>query len=183
MKKLLLIPFVALTLQAADNKLYDNAISLHVGYGSTAAGSANYSGLFYGFAFDKTLYGSDQAWSVDAIQWTVEYAKLQSDAENKVLAKPAREYALRLGANALWYIENYSNWTPFIKAGAGVQLLSGSETTKAGNYIFGTAGAGVEYQLRGDTAVVGQFTDQLTAAGENTLRLSVGLKYRFGQGF
>ncbi len=175
MKKILFaVLLIAGLANAADNDLYDNSILLNIGYGSNATETYTYTGAVYGFWLNQNLNASYSAWKVDALQFAVEYAKLNTTA---------REYALRIGANAVWYVENMSDWTPFVKTGLGLQYISGTEDIAAGNYFFGTLGAGIEYQLRGDTAVVGEFVDHISFAGENNMRLSVGLKYSFGQSY
>ncbi len=174
MKKILLAALLTTILQAADNDLYDNSISVNLGYGSMAAASQTYSGAVYGFEFNRNLNTSEGSWNIDALQLAVAYAQLNT---------AARDYAFRIGANALWYIENDTPWTPFVKAGAGLQFIGGTESISAGNYLFGTLGAGLEYQFRGDSSVVGEFADHIAASGENSMRLSVGIKYSFGQSY
>ena len=174
MKKILLAALLATSLHAADNDLYDNSISVNIGYGSTAATAATYSGVIYGFQFNRNLNTSEGAWNLDALQLAVDYATLNA---------AARDYTVRIGLNGLWYIENNTEWTPFIKTGVGLQYISGTESMAAGNYVFATLGAGIEYQLRGDTSIVGEFTDHITASGENSMRLAAGIKYSFGQSY
>ena len=174
MKKIGMILAIAVSLYGADNDLYDNAVSLNVGYASTSATSASYSGVNYGLQVNRNLNTSEGTWNVDALQFSLTYANLNT---------AARDYALRLGSNALWYIENYSDWTPYIKAGVGLQFVSGTEEIAVGNHFYGTLGAGMEYQLRGDTSLLGEVTDHLSASGENTVRLAAGVKYSFGQSY
>ena len=174
MKKILLAVLLAASLHAADNDLYDNSISVNIGYGSTSAAAATYSGLIYGFQFNRNLNTSEGAWNLDALQLAVDYAKLNTTA---------RDHAVRVGLNGLWYIENNTEWTPFVKAGVGFQYISGTESMTAGNYVYATLGAGIEYQLRGDTSIVGELTDHISAAGEHNVRLAAGIKYSFGQSY
>ncbi len=175
MKKILFaLSFFAILANAADNDLYDYSMSFNLGYGSMSSPSTTFTGAVYGFEFNNNLNISEGAWKIDAMQFAIEYAKLNT---------VARDFALKVGGNLVWYAENMSDWTPFIKTGFGVQYISGDESISAGNYFYATLGAGVEYQLRGDTAVVGQFVDHLSFAGENSMRLSVGLKYSFGQSY
>jgi hypothetical protein len=172
MKKIFLIGLLIGVLNAADNDLYDNSIAVNIGYGSMMADAQTYTGVVYGFQLNRNLNTAEGAWKIDALQFVLEYASLNS---------AAREGALRVGANALWYIENMSVWTPFVKAGLGLQYISGTESIATGNSFYGTVGAGVEYQLRGDTSVIGEITDHISFSGENNVRLAVGLKYSFGQ--
>ncbi len=172
MKKILLVVLLMGMLNAADNDLYDNSISVNIGYGSMSSDEETYLGAVYGFQLNQNLNTSDGVWKIDALQFAIEYANLGTTE---------RDYALRIGANALWYIENMSVWTPFVKGGLGLQYISGTEDISGGNYFYGTLGAGVEYQLRGDTSVIGEVVDHISFSGENSLRLSVGLKYSFGQ--
>ena len=174
MKKFMLFALLLSWANAADNDLYDNSIALNVGYASTAADATTYSGVTYGLQINQNLNVSEGAQNIDALQFTIDYANLNSYK---------REYALRLGSNALWYLENNEAWTPFFKAVLGVQFMSGMEDQDFGDHFFGTLGAGMEYQMRGDTSWVGEVTDHLSATGENTVRLSIGLKYSFGQGY
>jgi hypothetical protein len=173
-KKIILAALMSVSLSAADNDLYDNSVSLNIGYGSTGATATTYSGAIYGLQINRNLNTSEGAWNIDALQFAVDYANLNSTG---------REYAVRVGSNALWYIENNSDWTPFFKLGVGLQFFSGTAAIDAGNYFFGTLGAGMELQLRGDTSLVGELTDHISATGENSLRLAVGVKYSFGQSY
>jgi hypothetical protein len=175
MKKILLIGFLAGALHAADYDLYNNSVLVNIGYGYNGSEpSASYAGSVYGLAFNRNLGVAEGVWKIDALQFAIEYANLNT---------LQRDHAFRVGANALWYNDNMSDWTPFFKLGLGMQFVSGTESMAAGNYFYGTAGAGMEYQLRGDTAIVGELVDHITFAGENNMRLSVGLKYSFGQDY
>jgi hypothetical protein len=174
MKKCLWTMALASMVFAADNDLYDNSLSLNIGYGSTLAQSGTYSGVLYGLQINRNLNISEGAWNIDALQFALDYAALNT---------ARREYAVRLGSNALWYIENNTDWTPFVKLGLGIQFFAGAATIDTGNYLFSTLGAGLEYQMRGDTSVVGEFTDHISASGENSLRLATGIKYSFGQSY
>ena len=174
MKRLGMILAMAASLFGADNDLYDNAVSLNLGYASTSVEPTTYSGMTYGLQINRNLNTSEGPWNVDALQFSMSYANLNS---------VARDHALRLGGNALWYIENYTDWTPYVKLGAGLQFYSGTESIDFGNYLYGTLGAGLEYQLRGDTSIVGEITDHLSASHENTVRVATGIKYSFGQSY
>jgi hypothetical protein len=174
MKKIFLMMVLAGSLFAADNDLYDNSMSLNIGYGSTSVDPASYSGVLYGFQFNRNLNTSEGTWNLDALQFAVDYANLNTTA---------REYTIRLGSNALWYVENNSDWTPFVKVGLGLQFFAGTSAIDLGNHFFGTLGVGLEYQVRGDTAIIGEFTDHISAAGENSMRLATGIKYSFGQSY
>jgi hypothetical protein len=123
---------------------------------------------------NRNLNTSERTWNIDALQIPLHKAKLNSTA---------REYAVRLGSNALWYVENNSDWTPFVKLGLGLQFFAGTSDVELGNHFFGTLGAGLEYQVRGDTAIIGELTDHMSATGENTVRLATGIKYSFGQSY
>ena len=173
-KIFVLLSLVASLLSAADNDLYDNSISVNIGYGTMSASAATYGGANYGLQFNRNIHYGGNAWSIDALQFAVDYARLNNEA---------RDYSIRIGSNALLYIETENNWTPFLKAGAGIQFIGGTEKISAGNYFFGTLGAGLEYQLRGDTSLIGEFTDHITFAGENNMRLALGIKYSFGQSY
>ena len=174
MKKILWVMALASMLFAADNDLYDNSLSLNIGYGSTSAKTSTYSGVLYGLQINRNLNISEGAWNIDALQFAIDYARLNT---------VGRDYAVRVGSNALWYIENNTEWTPFVKIGIGAQFFAGMASIDTGNYFFGTLGAGLEYQLRGDTSIIGELTDHITGAGENTVRLAAGVKYSFGQSY
>jgi len=174
MKKIGMILAIAVSLYGADNDLYDNAISLNVGYASTEVKPKTYSGMNFGLQINRNLNISEGTWNIDALQFSLTYANLNT---------VARDYALRLGSNALWYIEDNSDWTPFLKAGVGLQFFSGTGTIDVSNHFYGTLGLGMEYQLRGDMSLLGEVTDHLSASGENTLRLATGIKYSFGQSY
>jgi hypothetical protein len=174
MKKILVVMLMTMSLFAADNDLYDNSISLNIGYGSTTADPASWSGVHYGLQVNRNLNTSEGPWNIDALQFALDYANLNSTE---------REYAVRLGSNALWYVENNSDWTPFVKLGLGLQFFAGTSDVELGNHFFGTLGAGLEYQVRGDTAIIGELTDHMSATGENTVRLATGIKYSFGQSY
>ena len=170
MKKILIILVAIASLHAADNDLYDNAIALTMGYDGIGA----YSGWGYGLRVDRNLNTSEGTFNLDAMQLAVDYVRLGT---------AQREYAVRVGANALWFIENDEEWMPFVKIGTGVQFFDGTEKIAAGNYFFGTLGGGIEYQMRPDTSLVAEVVDHYSFAGENSLRAAVSLKYSFGQSY
>lgn len=174
MKKIGMILAIAVSLYGADNDLYDNSVSLTMGYASTSTTLATYSGANYGLQINRNLNTSEGVWNIDALQFSLTYANLDTTA---------RDYALRLGSNALWYVENNSDWTPYVKGGVGVQFFSGTEKIDVGNHFYGTLGAGMEYLLRGDTSLFAEVTDHLSASGENTVRLLAGIQYSFGQSY
>jgi outer membrane autotransporter protein len=171
MKKVVLVLVLTLFAFGADNDLYDNAVALHLGYGSTAGDS----GTTYMLSIDRNLHPyPEHAYSLDALQFTLTYAALNT---------AMRDYAVRIGANGLWYFENEQNWVPYLKLGAGVQFFGGDESIDLSNHFYGTVGAGIEYQLRPDTSVIAELVDHYSFAKENSLRVSVGLKYSFGQSY
>ena len=174
MKKIGMILVIAVSLYGADNDLYDNSISLNIGYASTLVTPTSYSGVNYGLQINRNLNTSEGTWNIDALQFALCYANLNTKAH---------DYALRLGSNALWYIENNSDWTPYIKAGVGLQFFSGTAKIDVANHFYGTLGAGLEYRIRGDMSLLGEVTDHLSTSGENTVRLAAGIKYSFGQSY
>jgi hypothetical protein len=169
-KKIILAALMSVSLSAADNDLYDNAIGIYAGYGTV--GDAT-SGL-YGLRIDRNLNTSEGAFNLDAVQFALDYVALNTTA---------REYAVRIGANALWFVETNEDWMPFFKIGTGMQFFAGTEEIEIGNHFYGTLGAGIEYQMRPDTSAVLEVVDHYTFAGENSLRASLGLKYSFGQSY
>ena len=173
-RKIFISVLLSLVLFGADNDLYDNSISLNIGYGATTTEYDTYSGALYGLQINRNLNTSEGKWNIDALQFAIDYANLNS---------MTRDYAVRVGSNALWYLENNTVWTPFVKVGLGLQYINSTTSIDTGNYFFGTLGAGLEYQLRGDFSIVGELTDHLTFSGENNTRLALGMKYSFGQSY
>ena len=174
MKKVLLVGLLIGLAHAGDNSLYDNSVALHIGYESTKGDKNSYSNMVYNLQINRNLDYSTGMLNIDAVQLDLEYA---------TPGTKQRDYVLRGGANALWYMETMSEWTPYVKGGLGLQALNGTTKMTSGDYAYGTVGAGVEYQIRGDASVVGEVSDHLSFAGENTARIATGLKYSFGQSY
>ncbi len=164
---------VPVSLRAADHDLYDNAVAFDLGYAIVSADANSlYAGKSFGLMINRNLSGDDRSLSLDALQFAIHYAQLND---------PQRDHTLSFGSNALWYMENLSNWTPYLKAGLGIQFFSDNAVVETSDHFFGTVGGGIEYQLRGDTSVIGEVVDHRTFSSENTLKASVGIKYSFGQ--
>jgi hypothetical protein len=168
MKKILFSVLLSGLLFAADNDLYDNGMSLDIGY----RGVGIDSGLLYGFRFDRNLNTSEGTFNLDAMQFVTEYIQLNTIKN---------DYAVCLGGNALWYIENDEDWMPYLKIGLGTQVIVGKVATNAS--LYGTLGAGIEYQMRPDTSFVLDVADHYTSDKINNLKASIGLKYSFGQSY
>jgi len=174
MKKIIISMALAASLYAADNNLYDNSVAVTIGHVTTRSSAKSYSGASYGIQINRNLNTSEGARNIDALQFTYDYANLDT---------PGREYAILLGTNALWYLENNQEWTPFFKLGMGIKFGPGSAKGQFGDHFFATFGVGMEYLIRGDISWMAELTDHAAVSGENTVRLSMGIKYSFGQGY
>jgi len=165
---------LAASLYAADNNLYDNSVAVTVGHITTQTDAKSYSGACFGIQVNRNLNSADGSRNIDALQFTYDYADLDT---------PGRDYAIFLGTNALWYLENNQAWTPFFKLGMGIKLGPTDTASRFGDHFFATFGAGLEYLMRGDVSWMAELTDHASVSDENTVRLSMGLKYSFGQGY
>ena len=166
---LLMLP---VSLVAADHDLYNNSASLNLGYAIVSADPSLYAGKTLDLQINHNLSEGEESLNLDALQLTLTYTMLNDDE---------RDHVFGIGGNVMWYAENFSDWTPYFKTGLGIQFFSGNETTETADHFFGTVGGGIEYQLRGDTSIIGELVDRRTFSSENTLKASVGIKYSFGQ--
>ncbi len=183
MKKIFLSVLLFGSLYAADNDLYNNSIILTGGYAINPAQSQLDNNFQWGLKYNMNRSTVDGSLSVDAIQLAINYSPNNTFQDSSKGIKNGNTALWRVGINALWYIENDSDYTPYIIAGAGVQAFSDTSAWDNNNPLFATAGAGVEYQLRGDVSVGVELKDIYAGTKNNYVTGEIGIKYSFGQSY
>ena len=183
MKKILLAVTALVSLQAADHNLYNHALTLMGGYSVNSAETRLDNATSWGMRYNYNRATVEGSVDIDAIQFAFDYsgsAIYQNPTEGIVDGETS---VYRLGANALWYMENDSDFTPYALLGAGLQFF-GEDPAKASNdTLFAAVGAGVEYQLRGDFSVAAEAKGIFAGSDSSYLLGSVGFKYSFGQNY
>jgi hypothetical protein len=183
MKKIFLAVLATLSLTAADHNLYNHSLSIVGGYAINSSETRLDNELSWGLRYHYNRATVEGSVDIDAIQFAFDYTGdnlFQNPAEGIVDGKTN---IYRLGANALWYIENDSDFTPFLLLGGGVQFFEESAAKESNNALFATVGAGVEYQLRGDFSVVAEAKGVFAGDDSSYFIGSVGVKYSFGQNY
>ncbi len=183
MKKLFLATLASVSVFAADHNLYNHSLEMLGGYAvnSTESRLDNASSLGLRYHYNRsTVEGSVD---IDAVELAFDYSG------NTVYQNPAKGIVdgktdiYRLGVNALWYMENDSDFTPYLLLGAGAQFFEEGAAKDSNNALFAAVGAGVEYQLRGDFSVVAEAKGIFAGDDSSYFLGSVGLKYSFGQNY
>ncbi len=183
MKKVFLAILATLSLSAADHNLYNHALSLAGGYAVNSSESRLDNASLLGLRYNYNRATVEGSIDIDAIGLAFDYsgnAVYQNPAEGIV---DGETNVYRLGINALWYIENDSDFTPYLLLGAGVQFFEEAAAEDSNNALFGSVGAGVEYQLRGDFSVVAEAKELFAGDDSNYFLGTVGIKYSFGQNY
>jgi len=172
MKRVVLATLCAIGLQGADHDLYTHSVELVTGYTLNSDDMYLKDGSGWGARYNYNVT-NNEFYEPGAIQVAFDY-----QFEQDYLGGGSSS-VYRLGTNALWYMDNPSEITPFALLGVGVQIFS---NTEHGTYdgFYGALGGGVEYQLRGDTAIFGE-GKYLYSGDESSFITSVGIKYSFGQ--
>ncbi len=173
MKKRILLALCAIIgLNAAEPDLYTNSVEAVGSYSFNDDNMYLKDGMGWGLRYNYNL-PTDEFWGLGAIQGAFDY---QFDQDYLGGGSSA---VYRLGLNALWYMTNESEITPFALVGVGAQFFSENlHGTEDG--LFASIGGGVELQLRGDFSLVGE-GKYLYSGDESSLVTSVGIKYSFGQ--
>jgi len=183
MKKLFLALLASVSLFAADHNLYNHALSLAGGYAVNSSESRLDNAFLLGLKYNYNRATVEGSVDIDAIQLAFEYSG------DTVYQNPAKGIVdgetnvYRLGVNALWYIENDSDFTPYLLLGAGVQFFEEDAAKDSNNALFAAIGAGVEYQLRGDFSVVAEGKAIFAGDDSSYFLGTVGVKYSFGQNY
>jgi hypothetical protein len=172
MKKLALALCAIWTLQAANHDLYQHSVELVGSYSFNSDDMLLKDNWGWGARYNYNITPSSML-VPGAFQFAFDY----QFEEDYVGGGSSSVY--RWGANALWYADNPSDLTPFALLGMGAQFFS-DERHGTGDGLFATLGAGVEYQLRGDFALVGE-GKYLYGGDESSFLTTVGFKYSFGQ--
>jgi len=183
MKKLLLAGIATFSLYSADHNLYNHSLSLVGGYAVNSSESRLDNEFSWGLRYHYNRSTVEGGIDVDAIEVAFDYSAdtLYQNPAKAIVDGKTDIY--RLGANALWYLENDSDFTPFFLVGAGLQFFSESNAEDMNNVLFGTIGAGVEYQLRGDFSAVAEVKAHFAGDDSSYVVGSVGVKYSFGQNY
>ena len=183
MRSLLLASLCTVSIFAADTNLYNHSVSVGTGYtiNSNETGMDNDENIAIRYNYNRaTIEGSAE---IDAIQVAFDYSNdtpYNNPAEGIIDAKSS---TYRLGANAIWYIENDSDFTPFALAGLGIQGFSESTTKDSDSTLFGALGGGVEYQIRGDVSIVAEGKALMSKQDSYNVMGNAAIKYSFGQDY
>jgi len=183
MNKLLLAGILSVSIYAADHDLYNNSVQLVGGYTVNTEDSDIDKDMNFGFRYNYNRNTDEGTIDIDAIQFAYDYSN--SNAYDNILKRviDGETSIHRFGANAVWYLENDSDITPFALVGAGVQIFGEEPVEDSNNMFFGTMGAGAEYQLRGDFSVVAEGKAMFAGDDAAYLTGNVGVKYSFGQNY
>jgi len=179
MRKILLSSIVALasytsTINAADPSLYPSSVTMMGGYTMFSQKSKLNNNHSYSFRFTQNDFGVDN-FGLGAFQLALDYTpdipyKNSSDTTTSV----------KFGPNLLWYLNNSSEFTPYLLLGAGLEHISnpiGYNTID----LYANGGFGVEYQIRNDIAVVGEAKYSYSEPTRKGTTASMGLKFSFGE--
>ncbi len=183
MKKVLLTLLASASLFAADHNLYNHSIGVVGGYAINSSESRLDNEFSWGLRYHYNRATVEGSIDIDAIQFAFDYSGgtvYQNPSKGIVDGKTD---IYRLGANAMWYIENDSDFTPYLLLGLGLQFFEESAAEDSNNALFATVGAGVEYQLRGDFSAVAEVKGMFAGDDSSYLLGSVGVKYSFGQNY
>ena len=183
MKKILIAGLLSLSLYAADHNLYNHSLSVVGGYSVNSSESRLDNASSWGLRYHYNRATVEGSIDIDAIEFAFDHVgdnTFQNPARGIIDGKTD---IYRLGVNALWYMENDSDFTPFVLLGAGVQFFGEDAAEDSNNALFATVGAGVEYQLRGDFSVVAEAKGLFAGEDSSYIMGSVGVKYSFGQNY
>ena len=183
MKKLFLLLLIPFSLFAADHNLYNHALSVAGGYAVNSSETRLDNEFTWGLRYSYNRSTVEGSVDVDAVQLTFDYSgdTIYQNPSKGVVDGKTDVY--RLGVNALWYIENDSDFTPYLLLGAGVQFFEEDAARDSNNVFFAAIGAGVEYQLRGDFSVVAEGKEIFAGDDSSYFLGTVGVKYSFGQNY
>jgi len=183
MKKMFLAGLASLSLYAADHNLYNHSLSIVGGYSINSEESNLDDEVSWGIRYNYNRATVEGSIDIDAIQFAFDYTgdNVFNNLDKGIIEGKTNIY--KFATNALWYIENDSDFTPFILLGAGVQFFEEDAAEDRNNALFVTVGAGVEYQLRGDFSVVAEGKGMFAGDDSSYFLGSVGVKYSFGQNY
>ena len=172
MKKIVLALCAVWGIQAADHDLYRHSVEAVGSYAFNSDDMLLKDGWGWGLRYQYNITPVS-AWMPGAYQFAFDY----QFKEDYVGSGSSSVY--RWGGNALWYADNPSDLTPFALLGVGAQFFS-DERHGTDDGLFAAIGGGIEYQFRGDFALVGE-GKYLYGGDESTFMTTVGFKYSFGQ--
>jgi len=172
-----------LSLSAADHNLYNHSLSIAGGYAISSSETRLDNELSWGLRYHYNRATVEGSVDVDAIEFAFDYSPdtLFQNPSKGIVDGKTNIY--RLGANALWYIENDSDFTPYLLLGAGIQFFEEDAAKESNSALFAAIGAGVEYQLRGDFSVVAEGKALFAGDDSSYFLGTVGVKYSFGQNY
>ncbi len=183
MKKLFLLLLTSLSLFSADHNLYNHSLSVAGGYAVNSSETRLDNEFTWGLRYNYNRSTVEGSVDIDAVQLAFDYSgdtTYQNPAKGIVDGKTN---VYRVGINALWYLENDSDFTPYLLLGAGVQFFEEAAAEDSNNAFFASVGAGVEYQLRGDFSVVAEGKALFAGDDSSYFLGTVGVKYSFGQNY
>jgi len=178
MRKVLLSSAVALlsisNLNAADPSLYPSSISMLMGYNIASQESRLDNSHSFSFRFTQNDFGIDN-FGIGAFQLALDYTP-----DIKYKDSSQKTTSVKFGSNVLWYLDNISEMTPYILVGAGIEHLSNPTGGFNSLDFYANGGAGVEYQIRSDIALIGEAKYSYSDEKRKGATMSAGLKFSFG---
>lgn len=173
MKKIILGLAAICSLQAADHALYTHSMEAVGGFALNSSDSNLDDNWNVGFRYN---YNRDtySPWDVDAFQFSFDYSGSTDYVNNA-----GSTHVYRFGGNLMWYADNESDFTPFVMLGGGVQLFN-NESGGEDDGVFATVGGGLEYQMRGDFALVAEGKWNYAGSDGDYILGNFGIKYSFG---
>lgn len=180
MRKTLLSSIVALTClgataNAADPSLYPSSISILGGYSMFSQDSKLDNNHNYSFRFTQNDFGIDN-FGIGAFQLALDYTP---DIPYK--SGSDKTSSLRFGSNLLWYMDNSTEFTPYLLFGLGLEHLSNAKQGYNTIDFYANGGLGAEYQLRNDVALVGEAKYTYSDQKRKVTTVGVGVKFSFGE--
>lgn len=179
MRKFYLSSVVALlclgsNLNAADPTLYPSSVSILGGYTIFSPNTRLNDNHSYSFRFTQNDFGVDN-FGIGAFQLALDYTP---DITYK--STPDKTTSLKFGPNLLWYLGNSSEFTPYFLFGLGLENLSNPVGYNSVDF-YANGGAGLEYQIRNDIAIVGEAKYSYSAPDRKGTTTSLGVKFSFGE--
>jgi len=179
MRKFLLSSFAAFaccssTIYAADPSLYPSSVSILGGYTIFSQKSKLNNNHAYSFRFTENDFGVDN-FGIGAFQLALDYTP---DIPYKNSSESTT--SLKFGPNILWYLNNDSEFTPYLLLGAGLENISNPIGYNSID-LYANGGFGVEYQIRNDIAIVGEAKYSYSEPTRKGTTASMGLKFSFGE--
>ena len=175
MKKILFGALLAtMMISAGNHDMYPQDITGVIGYSTNSRGSNLENTMIHGLRYNQNIYNSSP-WAVDAYQVALDIA-----SNVAYLDRDESTTIIRLGGNLIWTMDNESNLTPFLLFGGGLNFVTNPQGEQNRMSLFTNAGAGLEFNIRNDIALVGEAKYIYQDPKKHSFNTNIGLKFRFG---